>query len=41
MTAVDAEHVFELAAAEDEDPVEAIGADCVDQRSAWAFAFGA
>jgi hypothetical protein len=30
MAAVDAEHVFEVAAAEDEDPVEAIGADCAD-----------
>src|SRR5438094_658869 len=27
-SAVDAEHVLEMAAAEDEDPVEAVGADC-------------
>ena len=27
--AVDAEHVLEMAAAEDEDPVEAVGANCV------------
>jgi hypothetical protein len=38
---VDAEDVLELAATEDQEPVEALPAHAADQRSAWAFAFGA
>jgi hypothetical protein len=34
VTAVDVEHVLEVAAAEDEDSVEAIGAERSHQRSA-------
>jgi hypothetical protein len=38
---VDAEDVLELAAPEDEEPVEASRRTLPTQRSAWAFAFGA
>jgi hypothetical protein len=41
VAAVDAEDVLEVMPAEDEDPVEAVGADCADPASAWALAFGA
>jgi hypothetical protein len=38
---VDAEDVLELAAAEDQQSVEALAADAATQRSTCAFAFGA
>jgi hypothetical protein len=38
MVDVDAEHVFEVAAAEDRQPVEALTAHVRTKRSAWAFA---
>ena len=38
---VGTKHVFEMAAAEDQRPVEGLGADGADERSAWAFAPGA
>jgi hypothetical protein len=41
MAGVDAKHVLELAAAEDEQPVEAFATDAADPAPAWAFAFGA
>ena len=41
VAAVDAEDVFEVMAAEDQNPVEAVGPNGRTQRSAWALAFGA
>ena len=41
MTGIDAEDVLELTTSDDEDSVEAFAADAADQRSMWAFAFGA
>jgi hypothetical protein len=38
---VDAKDVLELTAPEDQQTVEALPAHAADQRSAWAFAFGA
>jgi hypothetical protein len=37
----DAEHLLEMSSAEDQDPVETLGAGGADERSAMAFAFGA
>jgi hypothetical protein len=41
VAAVDAEHVLEMAAAEDEDPVETPGAERAHPALGWAFALGA
>src|SRR5262245_55273994 len=41
MAAVHAEHVLEMAAAEDKDPVEALGADRTDPALAARVRFGA
>jgi hypothetical protein len=38
---VDAQDVFELTAADDQQPIETRAADVPTQRSMWAFAFGA